>query len=65
MELFIARQSRKKLWTLPMVGRTQEFPDGGANPKGGCANQLFGQIFTKNCIKMKEIWPRIRPPLAP
>ena len=40
---------------LPMVGRTQEFPDGGANPKGGRANLLFGQIFTKNCIKMKEI----------
>ena len=30
----------------------------GANPKSGCKNLLFGQIFPENCMKMKEIGPR-------
>ena len=30
---------------------------GYTNPKVGGANLLFGQIFTENCMKMKEIWP--------
>ena len=30
------------------------FPRGGvANPKGGDASLLFGQIFPDNCMKMK------------
>ena len=36
-----------------------EFPRGGcANPWGGFANLLFGKILDKNCMKMKEIWPK-------
>ena len=31
---------------------------GGANFQGGVANLLFGQIFTENCIKLKEFGPR-------
>ena len=30
----------------------------GGNPRGGCANLLFGQIFAENCMKMKEFGPR-------
>ena len=34
----------------------QDFPDGGGcQPQGGDANLLFGQLFPKNCMKMKEI----------
>ena len=29
----------------------------GANPRAGCANQLFGKMSAKNCMKMKEIGP--------
>ena len=43
----------------------------GANPKGGDANLLFGQIFPEKCMKMKAIgptggprpWRPIDPPL--
>ena len=35
--------------------RIQDFPDGGANTQGGCANLSFGQIFPENSMKMKEI----------
>ena len=36
-----------------------EFPRGGcANPQGGGANLLFGQITPQNCMKMKEFGPR-------
>ena len=31
---------------------------GGANFQSGGANLLFGQIFTQNCMKMKEFGPR-------
>ena len=31
---------------------------GGANFQGGGKNLLFGQIFPKNCMKMKEFGPR-------
>ena len=34
--------------------RFQDFPEGGANSAGGCANLLFHKIFDKNCMKMKE-----------
>ena len=35
-----------------------EFPrQGGANPKGGGKNLLFGHFFPENCMKMKEIRP--------
>ena len=30
------------------------FPKGSANLRGGCADLLFGNIFDKNCIKVKE-----------
>ena len=37
----------------------QHFPDrGGANLHGGGANLLFGQIFGKNYMKMKEFGSR-------
>ena len=39
--------------------------EGGANPKGGNEKLLFGQIFPKNCMKMKEIEPGGRESLAP
>ena len=29
----------------------------GANPRADCANQLFGKMSAKNCMKMKEIGP--------
>ena len=36
-----------------------EFPrGGGANPQNGGANLLIGQIFSQNCMKMKEFGPR-------
>ena len=38
-----------------MVGRIQELVDGGAKPKGGSANLLFGQIFTEHCINVTEM----------
>ena len=31
------------------------FPTGGANPREGCENVLFGNIFAENCMKMREI----------
>ena len=37
--------------------RIQDFSEGGANPQGGDANLLLGQIFPENCMKMKEIGP--------
>ena len=39
-----------------------EFPirGGDANLQGGGANLLFGQIFPKNCKKLKKIGPRGR-----
>ena len=36
------------------------FPRRGANPRGRGKNLLFGKIFAKNCIKMKEFGPRGR-----
>ena len=41
---------------------------GGANPPCGGVNLLFCPIFIKNCMKMKEFWPRggcasLAPPL--
>ena len=38
--------------------RIQDFPEGVRQPQGGGANLLCGQIFPKNCTKMKEIGPR-------
>ena len=39
-------------------GRSRIYLDGGgANFQGGDANLLFGQIFTENCMKMKEFGP--------
>ena len=47
----------------------QEFSDGDANPKGGGASLIFGQIYPENCMKMKEIEPgggaSMAPPLDP
>ena len=38
----------------------QDFADGGADLKvgGRGTNLLFGQFFSKNCMKMKEIGPK-------
>ena len=34
-------------------------------PEVGEKKLVFGKIFTKNCMKMKQIGPRGRPSLAP
>ena len=49
-------------------GRSRISQRGGANFQGGDKNLLFGQIFPKNCMKMKEFGPRggrasLAPPL--
>ena len=36
----------------------QGFSGGVGNSKGGRENLLFGQLFPRNSIKMKEIEPR-------
>ena len=41
------------------------FPQGGANPKGGCEKLLFGQFFPKNCMKLKEFGPGGARPWCP
>ena len=46
-------------------GWIQDLPDGGANPWRGGKNLLFGKIFAKSCIKMKEIGPGGHASLAP
>ena len=49
--------AKKKLRAFLTVGqwRIQDFPDRGANLKGGRGiNLLFGQIFSKECMKMKK-----------
>ena len=40
--------------------RIQDFVDGGwgRQHQTGGGNLLFGQLFPKNCMKMKEIGPR-------
>ena len=38
--------------------RIQDFP-WGANPKVGCANLLFVDLFFEICMKMKEIGPKV------
>ena len=46
---------------------------GSSNPQGGGTNLLFGKIFPKSCMKVKEIglgggegtrpWPPLDPPM--
>ena len=33
-------------------------PGGGANSKEGCEKLLFGHLFPKNCMKLKEFGPQ-------
>ena len=44
-------------FVVNLSGRSRISQTGGANFQGGGANLLFGQFFTKNCIKMKEFGP--------
>ena len=37
-----------------MLFNIQDFPDRGANPKGG-VNLLFGKLFAEDFMKLKEI----------
>ena len=52
---------RKGPWTLhlsiPLQWRIQDFLEGAPTPEEG-ANLLFGQYYTKNCVKMKKYWAR-------
>ena len=52
----------KKMFNLSVAD--PRFSPGGRQPPSGCANLFFG----RNCMKMKEFWPRgrpWRPPLDP
>ena len=40
--------------TFPTSFANRRFP-GGANSQGGCANLLFRKLFTKNCMKTKNL----------
>ena len=49
---------------LPVIhiipsGGSQDFSDGGANPRAGnrYTNLIFGKICAENCMKMKEFRP--------
>ena len=55
MELF----SFQKPW------RIQDFPEEGANPRGGGANLLFYKIVAQNFMQMKGIGSGVRVPNAP
>ena len=45
-------------WQIP------DFPNGPPTPQLS-ENLLFVKIFAKNCMTMKEIWPKGRGPLSP
>ena len=45
--------------TIQLTVADPGFPrGGGANPKGGGTNLLFGQFSPPNCMKMKKFWAR-------
>ena len=46
--------------------RIQDFPEGGANSRSGCANLLFFKFFVENSMGNERIWsPWGRAYLAP
>ena len=62
--IYFAHGNKFQWLSQQLQWRIQDFPDGGANPKGN-TNLLFDQLFPENCMKMKEInWTERRPSLA-
>ena len=46
------------MWSPTRAVVDPGFPRGGRQPLSLSENLLFGKVFTKNCMKMKEIGPR-------
>ena len=56
--LLIINELHRVILELPS-GVSRISQNGGANPRKVYENLLFGKIFAENCMKIKEIEPRV------
>ena len=54
---WIALLQKRRIFYEGFQWRIQDFPQGSANSKSGCANLLFCKFVVENCMKMKEFGP--------
>ena len=53
--LLTGKQCQREPSSMSFQSQIQDFPEGFANPKGGGANLLFGQMFIKSAWKWRKL----------